>query len=127
MRRVVQPDQDPRIPARLSGGGRATGAAVRTQADDAVVATYREHGHGLLKGMTARKVMAEMYGKITRCNRLAETVHAPVRQGERLLRRGNAIPAEGFPAIGLALADKMLDRDRVTVYSRGRATMAEGE
>ena len=37
--------------------------------DDAVVATYREHGHALLKGMSARSVMAEMFGRVTGCCR----------------------------------------------------------
>ena len=41
---------------------------------------------------------------------------------------GNAIVGGGFPtAIGLALADKMLDRDRVTVCFFGEGAMAEGE
>ncbi|MGC8528541.1 thiamine pyrophosphate-dependent enzyme, partial [Acidiphilium sp.] len=31
--------------------------------DDAVVATYREHGHALVRGIPARDIMAEMYGK----------------------------------------------------------------
>ncbi|WP_457316268.1 thiamine pyrophosphate-dependent enzyme [Sinomonas sp. RB5] len=30
---------------------------------DAIVATYREHGHALLAGIPARKLMAEMYGR----------------------------------------------------------------
>ena len=32
--------------------------------DDAVVATYREHGHALARGIPAAAVMAEMYGKV---------------------------------------------------------------
>ena len=30
--------------------------------DDAVVATYREHGHALARGVSMNGVMAEMYG-----------------------------------------------------------------
>ncbi len=35
----------------------ATGVMSELEPDDAVVATYREHGHALLKGMSARKVI----------------------------------------------------------------------
>jgi TPP-dependent pyruvate/acetoin dehydrogenase alpha subunit len=31
--------------------------------EDAVVATYREHGHALARGLPATEIMAEMYGK----------------------------------------------------------------
>src|SRR5581483_10060509 len=32
--------------------------------DDAVVATYRDHGHALARGIPSAAVMAEMYGKV---------------------------------------------------------------
>lgn len=35
--------------------------------DDPVVTAYRDHGHALARGMSARACMAEMYGKITGC------------------------------------------------------------
>ena len=35
--------------------------------DDPLVTAYRDHGHALAKGMTARACMAEMFGKITGC------------------------------------------------------------
>ncbi|HVW84434.1 MAG TPA: thiamine pyrophosphate-dependent enzyme, partial [Bryobacteraceae bacterium] len=37
--------------------------------EDAVVATYREHGHALVRGVSARSIMAEMYGKQEGCSR----------------------------------------------------------
>ena len=37
--------------------------------DDAVVATYREHGHALARGLPATEVMAEMYGKASGSSR----------------------------------------------------------
>ena len=36
---------------------------------DAVVATYREHGHALARGIPMRSLMAEMYGKREGCCR----------------------------------------------------------
>ena len=105
----------------------ATGVMSELEPDDAVVATYREHGHALLKGMSARKVMAEMYGKVTGCSRgRGGSMH--LFDKEHGFYGGNAIVGGGFPtAIGLALADKMLDRDRVTVCFFGEGAMAEGE
>jgi len=47
----------------------AVGAIRALAPDDAVVATYREHGHVLVRGVTAGAIMAEMYGKVERCSR----------------------------------------------------------
>ncbi len=35
--------------------------------DDPIVTAYRDHGHALARGMTARACMAEMFGKLTGC------------------------------------------------------------
>ena len=35
--------------------------------DDPIITAYRDHGHALARGMSARACMAEMYGKITGC------------------------------------------------------------
>jgi pyruvate dehydrogenase E1 component alpha subunit len=105
----------------------ATGVISSLHDEDAVVATYREHGHALLRGISAREVMAEMYGKVTGCSRgRGGSMHlfdAKVR-----FFGGHAIVGGGLPlAVGLALADKMSGRDRVTVCFFGEGAMAEGE
>ena len=41
----------------------AVGVMAAFDAEDAVVATYREHGQALARGMSANSIMAEMYGK----------------------------------------------------------------
>jgi pyruvate dehydrogenase E1 component alpha subunit len=41
------------------------GAIAAIEEDDYVVATYREHGHAYAKGVAARPIMAELYGKKT--------------------------------------------------------------
>ena len=38
------------------------------QPEDAIVATYREHGHALARGVSADAIMAEMYGKVEGCS-----------------------------------------------------------
>src|SRR5688500_3615069 len=43
------------------------GAIASLEADDYVVATYREHGHAYAKGVSARAILAELYGKKTGC------------------------------------------------------------
>ena len=105
----------------------ATGVMAALNDDDAVVATYREHGHALLRGMSARCVMAEMYGKVTGCSRgRGGSMH--LFSKDLNFYGGNAIVGGGLPtAVGLALADKLRKRDRVTVCFFGEGAMAEGE
>ena len=55
--------------------------------DDAIVATYREHGHALVRGVPMTAIMAEMYGKREGCSRRSRRVDAFVRCGSPLLRR----------------------------------------
>jgi pyruvate dehydrogenase E1 component alpha subunit len=105
----------------------ATGVMSALADDDAVVATYREHGHALLKGMSARSVMAEMFGRVTGCCRgRGGSMH--LFDAATRFYGGNAIVGGGLPmAVGLALADRMSGRDRVTACFFGEGAMAEGE
>jgi pyruvate dehydrogenase E1 component alpha subunit len=94
---------------------------------DSVVATYREHGHALARGMNPGSVMAEMFGKVEGCSRgRGGSMHLFDKQ----LRffGGNAIVGGGLPlAVGLALADRMQNRAGVTVVFFGEGAVAEGE
>ena len=105
--------QDPRLPApvhRRGGGGRRRDAGAR-RADDAIVATYREHGHALARGIPMNAIMAEMYGKREGCSPRPRRLDAPVRRAPTRFYGGNAIVGGGLPlAVGLALADKMQGR-----------------
>src|SRR3990167_9803317 len=47
----------------------AVGAMQALRPEDAVVATYREHGHALARGMPMGPLMAELYGKANGCSR----------------------------------------------------------
>ena len=105
----------------------AVGAMQAFGRDDAVVATYREHGHALARGIRADHLMAEMYGKHEGCSRgRGGSMHvfdAPTR-----FYGGNAIVGGGLPiAVGLALADRMQQRPRVTACFFGDGAVAEGE
>jgi pyruvate dehydrogenase E1 component alpha subunit len=94
---------------------------------DAVVATYREHGHALVRGISARAIMAEMYGKQEGCSRgRGGSMH--LFDAEHGFFGGNAIVGGGLPlAVGLALADKMKGRPQVTACFFGEGAVAEGE
>ena len=105
----------------------ATGVGHMLRPDDAVVATYREHGHALMKGVSAGSVMAEMFGRVDGCSGgRGGSMH--LFDAETRFYGGNAIVAGGLPvAVGLGLADKMMGLDRVTACFFGEGAMAEGE
>jgi pyruvate dehydrogenase E1 component alpha subunit len=105
----------------------ATGVNQALTDDDAVLATYREHGHALVRGVSMNAVMAEMYGKQEGCSRgRGGSMH--LFDAARRFYGGSAIVAGGIPlAVGLALADKMQDRSRVTACFFGEGAVAEGE
>jgi pyruvate dehydrogenase E1 component alpha subunit len=105
----------------------AVGAMRALTADDAIVATYREHGHALARGIDAGRLMAEMYGKQEGCSRgRGGSMH--VFDAATRFYGGNAIVAGGLPvAVGLALADAMMRRARVTACFFGDGAVAEGE
>ena len=95
--------------------------------EDAVIATYREHGHALARGMPMTTMMAEMYGKQEGCSRgRGGSMH--LFYASTRFYGGNAIVGGLLPlAIGLALADKMQGRPRVTACFFGEGAAAEGE
>lgn len=106
----------------------AAGIIPQLTDDDAILATYREHGHALLRGVGARSIMAEMYGKSSGCSGgRGGSMH--LFDAETRFYGGNAIVGGHLPlAVGLGLADKMMGRnDRVTVCFFGEGAMAEGE
>ncbi|WP_171059224.1 pyruvate dehydrogenase (acetyl-transferring) E1 component subunit alpha [Arthrobacter crystallopoietes] len=105
----------------------AAGVLAALGREDAVVATYREHGHALLRGVSAGSILAEMYGQVQGCCRgRGGSMH--LFDAATHFYGGNAIVAGGLPlATGLALADKMTGRSRVTVCFFGEGAAAEGE
>ena len=107
----------------------AAGVMPNLQPQDDVVATYREHGHALLRGVAMNAIMAEMYGKQQGCSRgHGGSMHL----FDRATRfwGGNAIVAGGLPlAVGLALAlqsPALQRRDAIAVCFFGEGAVAEG-
>jgi pyruvate dehydrogenase E1 component alpha subunit len=94
---------------------------------DAVVSTYREHGHALARGVAMKAVMAEMLGKAEGCSRgRGGSMH--LFDAATRFFGGNAIVGGGLPlAVGLGLGDKMQSRPQVTACFFGEGAVAEGE
>jgi pyruvate dehydrogenase E1 component subunit alpha len=105
----------------------AVGAMQALTPEDAIVATYREHGHALVRGVSAGSIMAEMYGRLEGCARgRGGSMH--LFDAATRFYGGNAIVGGGLPlAVGLALADKLQGAKRVTACFFGDGAVAEGE
>ena len=105
----------------------AVGVMQALTPDDAIVATYREHGHALARGIPARAIMAEMFGKLEGCSHgRGGSMH--IFDAALRFYGGNAIVGGGLPiAVGLALADRMRGLSRVTTCFFGEGAVAEGE
>ena len=105
----------------------AAGAMGALRPEDNIVATYREHGHALARGIPMDVLMAEMYGKRQGCSGgRGGSMH--VFDAATHFYGGNAIVGGGLPlAVGLALADTLQGRPRVTACFFGDGAVAEGE
>ncbi|HTR52101.1 MAG TPA: pyruvate dehydrogenase (acetyl-transferring) E1 component subunit alpha [Kofleriaceae bacterium] len=105
----------------------AAGIIPALAAKDAIVGTYREHGHALLRGVAAEQIMAEMYGKSGGCARgRGGSMHLFSR--EHRFYGGHAIVGGGLPiSLGIALADKVRGTGAITCVFFGDGAVAEGE
>lgn len=104
----------------------AAGSLRALTPEDAVLATYREHAHALLRGIPMTTIMAEMFGKKEGCSHgRGGSMH--LFDATTRFYGGNAIVAAGIPvAVGLAFSDVMLHRNRVTACYFGDGAVAEG-
>lgn len=95
--------------------------------EDAVVATYREHGQAIARGVPMTVLMAEMYGRLEGCCRgRGGSMHI----FDRATRfcGGNAIVGGGLPlAVGIALGDQMQGRSALAACFFGDGAVDEGE
>jgi pyruvate dehydrogenase E1 component alpha subunit len=93
---------------------------------DAVVATYREHGQAIARGIGMGPILAEMLGKREgTCRGRGGSMH--IFDRAKRFYGGNAIVGGGLPlAIGIAMADKALRPGAVTACFFGEGTAGEG-
>jgi pyruvate dehydrogenase E1 component alpha subunit len=105
----------------------AAGAVPELAAGDSLLATYREHGHALARGVPMGALMAEMFGKREGCSHGRGGSMHLFDVGRRFYG-GNAIVAGALPmATGFALAEKLRGTGQVAACLFGEGAMAEGE
>ena len=102
------------------------GAISAIRKEDYVLGSYREHGLALAKGMTARSIMAELFGKATGCSKgKGGSMHMFDKNVGFL--GGHAIVAGQIPlATGTAFATKYQGTDQVTLCFFGEAAVNQG-
>ncbi|CAM8947432.1 unnamed protein product [Rhodiola kirilowii] len=112
----------------------STGFIKLLKKEDSVVSTYRDHVHSLSKGVPARQVMAELFGKTTGCVRgQGGSMHMFSKEFGVL--GGFAFIGEGIPvATGAAFTSKYkrevlkeADCDHVTIAFFGDGTANNGQ
>jgi pyruvate dehydrogenase E1 component alpha subunit len=103
-----------------------TGCISPLREDDYVITTYRDHGQALARGMTARSVMAELFGRIDGCVRgKGGSMHMFDRNVNFL--GGHGIVGGHIPiATGVGFAIKYRGGDQVIVCFMGEAAVNNG-
>ena len=102
------------------------GAISAIRKGDYVLASYREHGLALAKGMSARSIMAELFGKATGCSKgKGGSMH--MFEKDLGFLGGHAIVGGQIPlSTGTAFATKYLSTDQVTLCFFGEAAVNQG-
>ncbi len=117
-----------RCPTHLSTGQEAVSVMVceNLSSSDLVVSTHRAHAHYLAKGGSLRKLIAELYGKVTGCTQgrggsmnLSDLSAGFVASTAIV---GNSIPI----GVGLAFSQSLKKSDAVTCVFLGDAAVEEG-
>jgi pyruvate dehydrogenase E1 component alpha subunit len=105
----------------------AVGVMQSLTTEDNILATYREHGQALARGVDAKSIMAEMYGKQEGCSGgRGGSMH--MFDVKKNFYGGNAIVAGHLPmAAGMALASKKQKKNNITCCFFGEGAVAEGE
>jgi len=105
----------------------AVGVMDALEEADSVVATYREHGHALARGISPERVMAELLGRKDGCSGgRGGSMH--LFDATTNFYGGWAIVGGGLPiATGLALAAHLNKRPEVIACFFGEGAIAEGE
>jgi pyruvate dehydrogenase E1 component alpha subunit len=102
------------------------GAVAALRKDDYVVTTYRDHGIAIAKGMSARTLLAELFGKVTGCSKgLGGSMHMFDKDNHML--GGYGIVGGHIPlAAGVAFASKYRGDGRVTLCFFGEGAVSIG-
>ena len=104
----------------------AVGSIGVLREDDYVITAYRDHGHALARGMSAKAGMAELLGKVTGCSKgKGGSMH--FFDVEKGFLGGHAIVGSHIPlAAGVAFAIKYRGEDRVCICYFGDGAINQG-
>jgi pyruvate dehydrogenase E1 component alpha subunit len=104
----------------------AVGSIAALRPDDYITTSYRDHGHALARGLSARSVMAELYGKATGCSHgKGGSMH--LFDASLGFLGGHGIVGGHIPlTAGMAFAAKYRKTDQVAVCYFGEAAVNIG-
>jgi pyruvate dehydrogenase E1 component alpha subunit len=94
--------------------------------EDAMITAYRDHAHALGKGVSAREVMAELYGKITGCSKgKGGSMH--MFSKEHRFFGGHGIVGGQIPlGAGIAFAEQYNGTKNICVCYMGDGAVRQG-
>jgi pyruvate dehydrogenase E1 component alpha subunit len=104
----------------------STGTVFALNGDDDIITAYRDHGWGLVRGVSAKEGMAELFGKATGCSKgKGGSMHFANTEnhfwgGYGIV--GGHIPIGG----GIAFANKYQQNDRITACFLGDGAVDQG-
>src|SRR5436189_3715225 len=104
----------------------AAGSLAALRHDDYVISSYREHGQALVRGVSAKAAMAELYGKVTGCSKgKGGSMH--LFDAAKRFMGGHGIVGGHIPlAAGIGFAIKYKGGDEVCLCYFGEAAVNIG-
>ncbi|MCY3865086.1 MAG: thiamine pyrophosphate-dependent dehydrogenase E1 component subunit alpha [Chloroflexi bacterium] len=104
----------------------ATGVCASLRGDDVVFSTHRGHGHALAKGVSAREVAAELFGKVTGCSQgRGGSMHLFAPE-IGLMGTSGIVGPSILQGAGAGYSFKLLGSDRVSVAFFGDGAVSNG-
>ncbi len=102
------------------------GAIATLRREDQVISHYREHGHAISKGVPPKKVMAELFGRITGTSKGKGGSMHMYDESAGLVGGYAIVGAQLVLACGLAFAFKYQNQDNVVMCFFGDGAVDEG-
>ncbi|MCM0081566.1 pyruvate dehydrogenase (acetyl-transferring) E1 component subunit alpha [Geomonas sp. Red32] len=104
----------------------AVGCTAGLETNDYILSAYRDHAQALVRGVEAKKIMAELFGRATGiCKGKGGSMH--LFSPEKRFMGGYAIVGGQFPiAVGLAWASHLKNEDSITACFFGDGSMNQG-
>ncbi len=104
----------------------ATGVCAHLRPDDTVLSTHRGHGHALAKGVPAREVIAELFGRATGCSQGRGGSMHLFKPEVGMLGTSGIVGPSILMATGAGYSFKLTRTDRVSVVFFGDGAVNNG-